>query len=45
MQKELAYLKKHPAFEMPYGRAWFLKLMVEYELVTGNNQYWFFQIM
>jgi hypothetical protein len=28
---EAEYLGAHPSFEMPYGRAWFLRLAIEYE--------------
>lgn len=42
MEMELAYLKTNPSFEMPYGRAWFLKLMVEYEVVTGKRDFRYF---
>jgi hypothetical protein len=28
---EADYLRTHPGFEMPYGRAWFLRLVIEYE--------------
>jgi hypothetical protein len=33
---EGAYLREHPEFEMPYGRAWFLRLAVEFE-TWGNR--------
>ena len=42
MQQEYLYLKEHPSFEMPYGRAWFLRLMLEYEIVTGDRSYRYF---
>ncbi len=29
VEAELEQLKKHPSFEMPYGRAWFLRLAIE----------------
>jgi hypothetical protein len=29
---ETEYLRRHPRFEMPYGRAWFLRLAIEYEM-------------
>jgi hypothetical protein len=29
---EADYLREHPNFEMPYGRAWFLRLAIEYEV-------------
>jgi hypothetical protein len=28
---EAKYLRQHPDFEMPYGRAWFLRLAIEFE--------------
>jgi len=39
MNDEIAYLENNPDFEMPYGRAWFLKLTRCYENVTGDLQY------
>ena len=30
LRRELADLERQPEFEMPYGRAWFLRLAVEY---------------
>jgi DUF2891 family protein len=33
--EERAYLRAHPDFEMPYGRAWFLRLAGEHALHTG----------
>ncbi len=39
MHKEYEYLRDHPSFEMPYGRSWFLKLIIEYETVTGDKQF------
>lgn len=35
---ERAYLKAHPAFEMPYGRAWFLRLAVDYKRAFGDDR-------
>lgn len=32
IRKELEFLKEHPDFERPYGRAWLLRLAVEFEL-------------
>ena len=29
LEAESAYLKEHPSFELPYGRAWFLRLAIE----------------
>lgn len=37
LQKEKKFLLERPDFEMPYGRAWFLKLACEYKVVTGKN--------
>jgi hypothetical protein len=28
---EAKHLREHPSFEMPYGRAWFLRLAIEFE--------------
>ena len=39
MEEELQYLRDHPEFEMPYGRAWYLRLMMRFEQVTGNENY------
>ena len=39
MLKEIQYLQDHPNFEMPYGRAWFLRLMMRLEQLTGLEQY------
>jgi hypothetical protein len=41
MVREYNFLKSNPAFEMPYGRSWFLKLMIEYEMITGETTYRF----
>lgn len=30
IEREAAYLHEHPEFEMPYGRAWFLRMAMEY---------------
>src|SRR5512143_3571122 len=35
---EASDLAAHPLFEMPYGRAWFLRLAVEDRLVTGSTR-------
>ena len=42
MQHEFIKIKSNDYFEMPYGRSWFLKLMVEYEKVTGENKFRYF---
>lgn len=34
---ERAYLAEHPAFEMPYGRSWFLRLALEQHHDTGSE--------
>ena len=39
MLKEIQYLHDHPTFEMPYGRAWFLRLVMRLEQITGFNKY------
>ena len=39
MLEEIQYLQDHPTFEMPYGRAWFLRLMIRLEQITGFDQY------
>ncbi len=31
-------LAKRPAFEMPYGRAWFLRLAIDYEKAFGDGR-------
>jgi hypothetical protein len=35
--RERQYLKSNPGFEMPYGRAWFLRLAVEHERRFKSN--------
>ncbi len=39
MNGEFAYLMNNPSFEMPYGRAWLLRLMVTYEELGGGPHY------
>ena len=39
MEEELQYLREHPEFEMPYGRAWYLRLMMRLEQITGFGDY------
>src|SRR5579885_869238 len=39
---EEADLKARPDFEMPYGRAWFLRLALEDRIVTGSTRLTFF---
>ena len=36
LAKERAYLRQHPTFELPYGRAWFLRLAVDYKRAFGD---------
>jgi hypothetical protein len=36
LAEERAYLNDHPAFEMPYGRAWFLRLAIDYKRAFGD---------
>ncbi len=35
---EAGYLRDHPQFEMPYGRAWFLRLAIEDETWARQHQ-------
>lgn len=35
---ERAYLRANPEFEMPYGRAWFLRLAVDYKRAFGDDR-------
>lgn len=37
LEAERLYLLQHPEFEMPYGRAWFLRLVVDYRRTFGNT--------
>ena len=39
MEEEIRYLRDHPEFEMPYGRAWYLRLMMRLEQITGFSDY------
>lgn len=41
MRHESEFLTANPRFEMPYGRAWFLKLIKEYEVATSDLQFRF----
>jgi len=36
--QEREHLKQEPQFEMPYGRAWFLRLAIEHRLLTGSDE-------
>ncbi len=42
MQAEADFMLANPRFEMPYGRAWFLKLITEYETTTDDRQFRYF---
>ena len=35
---EFVLLRKNPEFEMPYGRAWFLRLALDYHATFNSNQ-------
>jgi hypothetical protein len=37
MNLEFAFLTDHPLFEMPYGRAWLLRLILSYRSITGKT--------
>jgi hypothetical protein len=37
LEKERAHLTADPAFEMPYGRAWFLRLAIDYRSVFHDE--------
>jgi Protein of unknown function (DUF2891) len=37
LSQERAHLKQSPLFEMPYGRAWFLRLAIEHHRLTGSE--------
>ena len=39
MEEEIQNLRGHPDFEMPYGRAWYLRLMMRLEQLTGFGDY------
>jgi hypothetical protein len=38
LRQELAFLRADPAFEMPYGRAWFLRLASEWRALSGDDR-------
>ncbi len=42
MRAEAEFIAANPRFEMPYGRAWFLQLITEYELTTQDRQFRYF---
>lgn len=35
---ERSYLAAHPRFELPYGRAWFLRLAIDYKRAFGDER-------
>lgn len=37
LKREREHLRQAPLFEMPYGRAWFLRLAIERHRLTGSN--------
>src|SRR6516165_5107779 len=37
LRAERAHLVRSPQFEMPYGRAWFLRLAIDHERLTGAD--------
>lgn len=37
LKLEQSYLDSFSSFEMPYGRAWFLRLVIEYKKTFGRN--------
>jgi hypothetical protein len=39
MENEIRYLRDNPDFEMPYGRAWYLRLMMRLEQITKFSDY------
>jgi hypothetical protein len=39
MVEEIRYLRDNPKFEIPYGRAWYLRLMMRLEQITGFGDY------
>jgi|GEM_PF-627697 len=36
--RESKFLQEHEGFELPYGRAWFLRLAIEFELWAGESR-------
>lgn len=38
LARELVDLRADPSFEMPYGRAWFLRLAIDYKRVFGDDR-------
>ena len=39
MKEEFQYLQQNPDFEMPYGRAWLLRLILRLEELMGNTDH------
>jgi Protein of unknown function (DUF2891) len=37
LEREQVWLESHPDFEMPYGRAWFLRLAIEHHRQYGSD--------
>jgi hypothetical protein len=37
LARERQHLRQRPAFEMPYGRAWFLRLAIDHHRLTGSD--------
>lgn len=37
IRRELEFLRRNPEFEMPYGRAWFLRLAIEHRRIFGES--------
>jgi hypothetical protein len=37
LAREREHLRQSPMFEMPYGRAWFLRLAIEHHKLTGSD--------
>jgi hypothetical protein len=37
LAREREHLRQSPMFEMPYGRAWFLRLAIEHRKLTGSD--------
>ena len=37
LQRERENLRRSPQFEMPYGRAWFLRLAIEHRKLSGSD--------
>lgn len=38
LAEERTYFFEHPRFEMPYGRAWFLRLAIDYDRAFKDNR-------